>query len=201
MPKTLAEMRAAGVVRRPRQSLSLCLAPDLVAKAQVLLRQRLDIDPEYGIDPEDRVDQGPRRINDPKTVRLREINDQLASLDAEMAEHTGELTLQAIDPGEWRRWCDQNPPRDASKKAESLRDNHVAGGYCNADALLADLRKYAVEFNGEQIGDDDWEFIAANAAAGDLKEAARTVVAMHEQDVDLGKWRTLLRGSREIATD
>ena len=186
--KSLAELRADGRVRLLEWTHDLCLAQDLVAKVQTLAEEKKDIKIELAVDPDGDVggeNKKPRRANDPRQVRLREIEDELAATYAEMADHTGELVMRAIPAGEWRRWVEEHPAR-VEKRDEQNRpilnplDEQYAGGYCNADALADALRKFAVSWNGEPVSDDDWKYLLENAASGDVKAMCQTVVARME---------------------
>lgn len=173
MSKSLAELRASAHTSLPERAYALCLAQGLVAEAQSLQLERDYLAVPAGDDGEQ---QGsPKRNGEGPNPRLAEIDARLEELWAEMREHTGELRLRAIPAGEWRRWVDTHPAREDNKVDES-----AAYGFCDADALLADLAKYVQSWNGDPLAEGDWEFIANRAAAGDLKELCRVVVQMHE---------------------
>lgn len=182
MPKSLAELRASQSTSLPERSYSLCLASGLVAEVQALLS-------ELDTLAVPRTDEGeaagpPRRMGDPRDVRRSEIDARMAELWTEIDDHTGELRIRAIRADEWAHWVDEHPARK-----DNDRDEGIAFGLCNADDLVADLGRYAASWNGAPLEDGDWAYIAGKASRGDLKQIARTVVVMHEQAADLGKFR------------
>lgn len=188
MSKSLAELRASAHTSLPERAYSLCLAQGLVAEAQSLQQERGDLDLERATLTVGRTDENgeasgpPKRVGegDPPRVaeidaRLAEIDERLEVLADEMRDHTGELRLRAIPAGEWRRWVDTNPAREDSKI-----DEDAAYGLCDSSALLGSLRRFATSYNGDDLGEGDWDFIANRAAPGDLKAICREVVQMHE---------------------
>lgn len=190
MPKSLADLRTSQHTSLPERSYSLCLAAGLVAEVQTLLDELDTIAVPKG-DDDGRPTGPPKRLNDP---RIAKINARLAEVWSEMDEHTGDLRLRAITDGEWRRWVDENPARP-----ENARDDDIAYGVCNADALMLNLGKFAHSWNGEPIAEQDWAFIESKAGHADLKQIARAVVTMHEMAADLGKYRLLSLGNRGSA--
>lgn len=194
MSKSLAELRQSPRVGLPERTYSLCLASTLVGEVQTLWAQLEDIESKEAAAANGDAAARPKRMgegSDAAKVRAR-----LSELRAEMLEHTGTLTLRGITEGEWRLWVDEHPARD-----DNERDAKVAYGICDADALLDDLGRYAKAWNGEDMGPGDWDFIKANAAAGDLKEIARTIVAMHEMTVDVPKLLSASLGTLDAEND
>lgn len=188
MSKSLAELRQSPRVGLPERTYSLCLASTLVGEVQALWSQLEDIEAKEAARRDGDKAARPTRMGEGSEAG--KIRAELARLSEEMIEHTGTLTLHGVTEGAWRLWVDEHPAREGNE-----RDAKVAYGICDADALLDDLGTYAKAWNGEAMGPGDWDFIKANAAAGDLKEIARTVVAMHEMTVDVPK---LLSGSLGI---
>ena len=172
MSKSLAELRASTRTSLPIWSYSLCLAQGLVAEVQAIEEQLLDLRVPRR-DPDD--DGPPRRLAEGPSARVVELEDRKAALYEEMREHTGEIRLQGKPAGEWRRFVDANPPRKDNKADEAF-----TYGLCDADALLASLGDFVVSWNGDPLGEGDWDFIANRAPAGDLKEMCRQVVQLHE---------------------
>jgi hypothetical protein len=121
---------------------------------------------------------------------VAKIRARLKELAAELEEHTGTLVLQGITEGDWRLWVDEHPAREGNE-----RDEGIAFGCCNADALIDELGRFAHSWNGDTMAPGDWGFLAANAAPGDIKTLAQLVVTMHESVVDIPK---LLSNSRGI---
>jgi hypothetical protein len=176
----LSEMREGGS-RRPTRTIEICLAQDLVAETETLGRELLDLKIATGRGDDDDV---PRKLSEGGLPpRAAEIEARLEAIYDEMVEHTGTLRLRAESPGAWQRWKDAHPPRvedEDGRQTVSPLDLDVAAGYCNATDLFDRLRDFAESWNDEPITDDDWAYLIDNAAAGDLKDACRRVIDMHE---------------------
>lgn len=190
--KSLAEMRAEMAERpqprRPECSLTLFLAPDLVAESQ-----RLEAEAESIA----ATANGPRRQAEGPDPRLAEIRDRLIAVYEEMAKHEGEMHLRAnLDDGEWRRWCNAHPAREEGEPGYE-RDQRVTYGFCSADDLLDNLAPFMQSWNGEPLGDTDWtELIEPNTYPGDKAEMARKIVEMYEgSSANFRQRRNVLLGS------
>ncbi len=187
MGMTIAQMRAnAAAPSLPERSYELCLAQDLVSEVQALEQERSDLLVALGRDEDGETAKRPKRNADPRDARVTEIDQRLDELLEQMREHTGTLVLRGKTGGDWRRWVDEHPPRQAEHTegqppGVNLLDLDVAGGFCNAHDLLDSLGAYAATWNGEPVTSEDWDFITTNAGAGDLKELCRLVVGMHER--------------------
>lgn len=178
--KSLAELRQSPRVGLPERTYTLCLASSLLGEVQALVEELAEVEQAEGVDEDGERKGPPKRMAE--TSRGPVIRARLGELREEMAEDSGELTLRAIDEGAWRRWVDEHPARE-----EHVRDESVAYGVCNADALLDDLATYAKAWNGEPLADGDWLWIKSQAAPGDLKAIARLVVMMHEAALNVPK--------------
>lgn len=182
MSKSIAELRASNRVGLPERTYDLCLAQSLVAEAQSLENEKNEII----LTAEAEVENGqPKRQGQGPNPRLVEIDDRLADLFGEMVEHTGELRLRGTDAGTWRRWVDAHPAREVGRDEKGRPivnpiDEAVAYGFCDASALLSDLGSYVVSWNGDPLGEGDWDFLANRAAPGDLNELCKIVVQLHE---------------------
>lgn len=194
MSKSLADLRANPPKSRPERSVTICLKPHLVAEVQALTEELNNLPAAQILDPEGEKGPKPRQgQSKPKEhPRSVEIRGRMAELFAEMAEHEGELRVRAnITDGEWRIWANANPGRDEDEKQGHARDQEVTFGYCNADALLADLGKYVHSWNGDPLTGTDWaEVFEPNIAGPDLKQIATHVVAMFESRLDFRQWRS-----------
>ena len=115
--------------------MTLCLTPALVAEVQALSEELSSLTiPGRSEDGERKGP--PRRMGQGTGPREAEIQERLAALLAEMAEHEGELRIRAnLTDGEWRRWVNEHPARDEDEPGFD-RDQRVTLGYCNADDLL-----------------------------------------------------------------
>lgn len=188
MSKSLAELRAEKPQSRPERSLTVCLRPDLVAEVQALTEELSSLPVDAVLEDGER--QGPpRRVGEGENPRIGEIRSRLTELLDEMAEHEGELRLRAVSDGEWRRWVNEHPARAEGSKGFQ-RDQEVAAGYCNADDLLDELGMFVASWNDEPLTDGDWEILSANLGSPDLKQAATSVVSMHESRLDFRQWRS-----------
>ncbi|MCD4535641.1 hypothetical protein LRP67_16230 [Nocardioides sp. cx-169] len=194
MSKTLAELRANPPKSRPERSVTVCLAPHLVAEVQQLTDE-LDTLPRAAVVDADGERNGPpRRVGQSaEPPRAAEIRARLAECLDEMAEHEGELRVRAnLTDGEWRNWANAHPARDEGQPGYA-RDQEVTMGYCNADALIDSLGKYAHSWNGDPLTESDWaEVIEPNLGGPDLKQIATHVVAMFESRLDFRQWRSAL---------
>ena len=174
MSKSIADLRAEKAAARPERSLTLCLAPNLVAEMQTLSSELEHIGTEAAA-------AGPRRQGQGDPPRVAEIQARLAELLEQMAEYEGELGIRAnLTDGDWRRWCNDHPARDEGYPGHEF-DQRVTYGYCNADDLLDDLGPFVHTWNSEPLSAEDWsEAIEPRTAPGDKLEIARYVVAMYE---------------------
>lgn len=183
MSKSIAELRASQHTALPERTMQLCLAQKLVAEVQQLEEERAEI-LIVERDQEGRPKR-PRRQGEGPNPRLAEIQARFDELADEMREHTGELRIRAVTGGEWRRWVDAHPAREIGRREDGRPtyhqvDEEIAYGICNAVDLYHDLSGYVVSWNGADLAEGDWDFIANRAAPGDLNELCRQVVQMHE---------------------
>lgn len=189
MSKSLADLRAQRPQSRPERSLTVCLAPHLVAEVQQLTEESTRLKPLEA----DESDTAPRRMGQGEHPRAVEIRERLAALLDEMAEHEGELRVRASrTDGEWRNWANEHPARDEGEPGHD-RDQRVSYGLCDSDALLDDLATYAYSWNGEPLGDGEFAaLIEPSLGSPDKAEMARAVVSMYESRLDFPQWRTSL---------
>lgn len=183
MSKSIAELRASQHTALPERTMQLCLAQILVAEVQQLEEERSNIIAAER--DEEGQSKRPRRQGEGRNPRLVEIEARFEDLADEMREHTGELRIRAITGGEWRRWVDAHPPREVGRHEGGQPlfdrvDEDIAYGICNAVDLYHDLARYVISWNGAELAEGDWDFIANRAAPGDLNDLCRQVVQMHE---------------------
>jgi hypothetical protein len=196
MTRSLADLRSAPT-KRPERSVTVCLAPHLVAEVQSLTEElsALPMPPRSVDAGDDEPDGRPKRQGEGKDPRAAEIEARLEVLLQEMGDAEGELRVRAITDGDWRRWVNENPARDEGKPGHP-RDQEVTFGICNADALIDDLGRYAYTWNGEPLAEGDWvEHLSPRLGSPDLKQIATAVVAMHESRLDFRQWRSGLSAS------
>lgn len=193
MSGTLADLRKAPPPTRPERSVTVCLAPHLVAEIQKLSEELGLLPPEpVSLDSEDETEGRKKRQGEGRNTRAAQIDARLAELFEEMAEAEGELRVRAITDGDWRLWVDEHPPRPEGQPGHQ-RDEEVTFGVCNADALIEDLGRYAYTWNGDRLAEGDWaEHLQPRLSSPDLKLLATTVVSMHESRLDFREWRSFL---------
>lgn len=188
MAKSLADLRAAPPQSRPERSVTLCLAPQLIAEVQSLSEELNSLQrvPQEDGGP-------PRRAVDPEDLRATGIRERLRQLVDEMAEHEGEMRLRANrTDGEWRRWVNEHPGR-AEGQPGYERDIRITRGICNTDALLNDLATYAYAWNGDPLAPGDFVAIFDPViATSDKQQMAEAIVAMYESRLDFTRLRTSL---------
>lgn len=176
---TLAELRARKSKALPTHSQLITLDQELIADIQRLEGERADLQVDVRRVGEDGERTGPP----PKAgegsqipVRLDEIATELGLLYDRVRESEGELILRGISGGEWQVWKDEHPPRDGN-----VADQRIGWGLLNATDLLADLGRFAVSWDGEDLAEGDWSVLADQMPPGDLRELVVAVVAMQER--------------------
>ena len=111
--------------------------------------------------------------------RLEEIQARHAELQDQLAAFQGEVSLVGFKPGEWQRYKDDHPPRDASRD-----DKVVASGWCNATDLLNDLARFVTAWDGDTLLEGEWDgSISTKVTPADFPELVREVVAMHQSRI------------------
>lgn len=192
----LAELRASAKPTRPTFVKRLTLDIELIADIERLQTEKQDLLHEAEAHKGD--DAKPRKGGAGVGPRLAEVDQELVALFAKMRESEGELLIRGMTGGEWQRWKDEHPPRE-----DNVTDETVAGGICNASALLADLGKYAAEWNGEALAEGDWSgWMADMIAPGDLRDLVAAFVWNHEKSgVRIPKSLTELSPTEPSETD
>lgn len=206
MVKSLADLRAAPPQTRPERSVTVCLAPHLVAEVQTLtteantLAQLLERETRS---PEEPQSGPPRRQGQGETAEVKaararqaEVQDRLLVLIDDMAEHEGEMRLRAnLSDGEWRRWVNEHPARAEGEPGYD-RDQRVTYGFCDADALLDALGDYAYAWNDDLLSGEDWARVfEPTIATADKAQMAQAVVTMYESRLDFQQLRSSLSGN------
>lgn len=215
MSKSLAELRATPAPSLPEVPYKVCLDQSLLREANRLRSEQEDIEAERAplrAEQETLLEQigasavgegegKPKRNYDPSVGRLSEITKltealverareaqaKMAAIWDQMREVEGELTLRAIDGGEWQRWKDKHPAREGN-----VSDEQTCYGFCNTADLMADLGRYVVAWEGEELSPTDWSgWLAKKVAPADLREMCMVVVQMHETKVSVPKSLTV----------
>lgn len=191
MSKSLSELRTSPRVGLPERTYPLCMASSLVGELQSLIADLQDAEALAAAQAEGDGDKAPPRRAGQKSPADK-IRKRIAEVRAETIEHTGQLGLRGIKNAAWLEWVAENPARE-----DNQRDQAYAYGVCDADALMADLGRYAATWNGDPMVAADWEFIAGAAAPADIKGICQLVVAMHEMRLDIPKLLSGLLGTLE----
>lgn len=191
MTKTLADLRAVKPVGRRESTVSLCLAPHLVAEIQALTAKHDRLAPAPTSD-DDEPAGPPRRVGGarPEGAALRA---RIAELLEEMREYEGELTIRAnLTDGEWRRWTNDHPARDEGEPGYD-RDQRVTAGFCDADALIDALGLFVHQWNSEPTTAEDWaEVFEPSIGTADKADVASRVVGLYESRLDFQGLRSAL---------
>lgn len=194
MSKTLAELRADRPKRLAESSITVCLAPDLVAEIQSLGEELNNL--TVGIAPDEESEQQgpPKRMVGPKEPpRAGEIRARMGDLLQEIANNEGQFRLRATKTdGEWRLWCNSNPSRGEGEPGFE-RDLRFTAGHCNSDALIDDIGSYVVAWNGDPLEGSDWDDVfKASVGLPDKAQMASIVTSMYESRLDFPQWRSSL---------
>ena len=189
MSDSLARLQASGVDTLAQRTVEVCLAQGVVKKVQQLASEReaLEIEIERSKDREGEI--VPKMGDGAEAIQRRdEIVAELEQLYDTMREHTGRITVAAVvSAGEWRQWVDQHPARETGTDSNgwpilSPYDLAVAGGFCNASALIERVGDFVTEWDGEPLGPGQWDWLKAKIAPGDLKSLATNVVRLYEEE-------------------
>lgn len=209
----LSEMQSSPDVGRPEREFPICVSGRLVAELEAADRDLFGIEEklEAARAESRRRQEGdaapPRRTGATSPLpdlerQAQEAAERCDAIRARMEEHTITLHLRGKSNSEWRQWAARHPVRDEDgDPAGYKRDLRHAGGFCDIDALAADAGRWVVRYGDEEPTDGAWQFVADNAAPGDLTRLASVLVGMHEQVVDLGKSRAAWLSARRSATD
>lgn len=204
MSKSMSDLMSSPDVGRPEDTYRICVSGKLVKERNAADAEIYDLTLEISkLEQAEASDApGPRPQMNTKTRLMLAREERQAAAEKSdairqrMTDHTVELLLRAKDQGEWRQWAAKNPARDEGKDPTGFnRDLRYAGSMCNIDALIAVAGEYVVKYGNEDPTAGSWDFIAANAAPGDLSMLASKIVGLHEQVVDLGKSRVALLGT------
>lgn len=202
MSKTLADLRKEKdqPASRPTRVVKACLDQSLLADIQRLTVEKNDLlvaENARSAESEDGEQSGPpRRVGQGPDPRLAEIEVELEALYERLRETEGEILLRATDGGSWMRWKDAHPAREKNEV-----DERLAYGLCDATALLDDLGRYAVAWNGDDFGPGEWAWFSEKVAPADLGACITAVVELHESRVAAPKSRSTSSGHLTSVTD
>lgn len=184
MPKSLTELRAEKAARP-------LVRPSVPYKATVGAGQQYVAELQRLTAEHDEIlatiTERPRAMGESVPARVTEIRARMAELIDLMAEYEGEVAVTATaTDGEWAQWRVEHPARTGDAPG-AREDAVVAGGWCNSDDLIEDLPRYVTAWNGEPLGEGDFD--ALGLMRPDKKQIARLVIGLYEMGDDLGEWR------------
>lgn len=205
----LSELKSSPDVGRPERTVTVCVSGKLVRELEAAAAELQEAQQElaaerFRVGADDEEPKGPpKRVGE--RSRIPELEQRVADLTAKadgiqgrMRENSVALLLRAIDQGAWRRWVLEHPARtewvrtggtddDPTGDERVVARDRLAAGVCDLDALAEDLGRFIAEYDGEPASDDWWAFLSENGAGGDMISAASHVVALHENNVNVGK--------------
>lgn len=203
----LSEMKKSPDVGLPETTFKICVSGKLIKElvdSDAIMFDLLDqvaaLEAKKAKDEGDRPEgsRGGRRVGQKgnagaiadlkaQAAAQAEISDAIRD---RMEATTIELHLVGQPEGQWRQFRDAHPARsDEDDPAGWDRDRKWAAGYVNIDDVIASAGDWVAMYGEEEPADGSWDFIAANAAPGDLTKLASKIVGLHETGVDLGKSR------------
>lgn len=186
MAKPLSALRAERSTVRPERPYKLIVGDGQKYVAEIARLTAEHDDLLAQPQPVDEENPRPRKLGGQTLPpRVVEIRDRLAELADLMREYEGEVLVRATLPdGEWEQWRQKHPARDEDQPGHR-DDLMITRGYCNADDLMDELAQFVVAWEGEPLGDGDYD--ALNLLRPDKKALAATVVGLYEVGDDLGK--------------
>lgn len=196
MSKSISEMRASGHVRRRTRDHTICLDVDLADEYRRLRGELLEA--AAALEEEKGKPQAPGRLGTREKAALKAAREKVEAKGAEldviadqMAEFEVTVTIEQAETEAWNDWAAANPPREQEpdelgRRALIIRDAQ-RGGRVDFDALVKALPTWVVALNGKPVANGDWEWIASNAAPGDMDDLAAEVLELHTGRVSLPK--------------
>lgn len=183
---TLAELRAqTGPKPLPKatRTVTLIEGQHLLARQEELKEEHLDLlmqaDRDAGQAERDgrkRTQKAGQKPEPSLPPRAEEIKTEIRAVGGKLAEFQSEVGLSGLEGGEWQRYKDAHPPREGSDA-----DQQLADGKCNASALFADLGRFVVSWEGDELADGDWNgWLAERICYADRRDLVTAVVEMHE---------------------
>lgn len=111
---------------------------------------------------------------------VEEIKAEYAELRQRMASLQGDLGLVGISGGDWQRFKEDNPPRK-----DNALDQRLTSGWCNADALFANLGLFVATWDGEPVQPGAWDdWLAEKICYADRRDLVPAIVDMYETRFD-----------------
>lgn len=174
MSKTLAEILAEPKTERPRltQEFEVYAGKGLEHYAEI---QRLTLEHDRLLE----ASEGrPAKMGAGLPPEVAAIREQLLQRTAAAADYKGTVVLaNTLTEGEWIQWRIDHPAREKGRGGYR-EDMAITLGWCDSDALIADLDTYAVSWNGEPLGKGNFDALGIDRL--DKKVMARTVIGWYE---------------------
>ncbi|WP_300680761.1 hypothetical protein [Nocardioides sp.] len=177
--KSLTDLMSEQSTGRPRTTRRTAVGKgqDYVVEAGLLIEQLQQTRAQAGPKPIGGTVQSPEETE--LRARLGEVTDL-------MAEYEADLTIEATrSDGDWVQWRLKHPARDQDQPGYD-DDIEITQGYCNSEALIEDLERYVVAYEGEPIVPG--AFAALNLQRPSKKVLAGLVVGLYERQ-DIPKFR------------
>ena len=106
---------------------------------------------------------------------VRDLAEQLAALEADMAEHSVELTLRGLSNPRWQRLVNDNPPREDNAGDRSM-------GY-NVDAFFPAMVRACLV----GVSDEQWTRLYEAITSGQFERLSDAAVAVSRRRADVPK--------------
>lgn len=183
---TLAELRAqSGPKPLPKKSVTVTLVEGqhLLAQSQQLDEELLDLRVQAEVDQakgdeegRDRTRKAGQKKNDSEDPRVEEIRAEQRAVVDQLAEFQATLALTGLTGGAWQRYKDEHPPRE-----DNEADLRLTRSLCNSSDLFANLGRFVVAWEGEELADGDWDgWLSERICYADRRDLVTEVVDMHE---------------------
>lgn len=197
MPKSLEELEQSPDVGLAERRVNVCLSAKLAEELERVTGELFELRDQIKAARAEAVDEdaprAPKRMG--ATGPIGELEERAKAKAAEgdalrerIADNSVEVLLCGKPNGEWRQWASKHPARDEDEDPTgAARDQMWAGGFCNIDALVADLYLFTASYNGFEPSEKWRTLVTTKGAPANLTLAASRVVGMHEQVVDAGK--------------
>jgi hypothetical protein len=205
MSKSITELMSSPDVGLPESVVDVCVAGKLALELQAATDALVEIETRIADIEAER--DGESEGDSPKRRRMAVKPELLEKLEAAKAEaveqadvcdeirdrvsdHTVKVKVRGKGSGEWRRFCDDNPPRAKDDDAPGYaRDLRLASLACNIDALAAAAGDWIVAYGDDDATPEAWEFVAANAVPSEMTKLAKAIADLHEGGINVGKSR------------
>lgn len=182
MAKTLAELRAESA-SRPEADMQKVDVEVLLSAGRPHVDRVLELTDELNRIAADAA-KAPRKTGEGTPPAVTQAQEAVNAAIAAAEDYKGMVTVaKTMTNGEWAEWRAQHPAREVVEGTVPL--DTVTGGWCNADDLMAELSRFVVAWNGEQLGEGDFDML--DISRPDLKDMARIVTTFYEVSDEVPK--------------